>query len=59
MTDDVKKQIALLNNQAFECSENENWGQALECCNKALSLCADLEVPASTRARDSTSTTTD
>ena len=38
MTDDVKKQIALLNNQAFECSESENWGQALECCNKALSL---------------------
>ena len=51
MTDDVKKQIALLNNQAFECSESENWGQALECCNKALSLCADPEVPASTRAR--------
>lgn len=51
MNDDVKKQIALLNNQAFECSESENWGMALDCCNKALALCADPEVPASTRAR--------
>ena len=51
MNDVVKKQIAFLNNQAFECSENENCGKALDFCNKALALCADPEVPASTRAR--------
>lgn len=51
MSDDAKKQVALLNNQAFDYSENENWGKAIECCNKALALCSENKLMAESRAR--------
>lgn len=51
MCDDVKKNIAMLNNRAFELSEEENYVEAAECCSKALALCASVSVPDSMRAR--------
>ena len=51
MCDDVKKNVAVLNNRAFELSESENYVGAIDCCNKALSLCASASMPADVRAR--------
>jgi len=51
MSDDVKKQVAFLNNQAFDYSEEESWGKAIECCNTALSLCSENRLSVAMRAR--------